>query len=139
MPRLRLMHVGICVTSEANMTPEGEIIVGEGAGVHEVRTEITRWDTRRDRVHSQVVRMARQGLTGRFELQSKNFREVTQDLRTIPCCSACSGTHLKLPFLALEVPVEIDGQKFTHSAICTIKRVEIFAMEAPDVKTACIS
>lgn len=75
MPKLRLMHRGICITSEPNMTLEGEIIIGEGAGSHDVETEIVGWDTRKDKVYKKVKNIARSGMTGRFAIHSKEFRE----------------------------------------------------------------
>lgn len=75
MKNFRLMHRGICITAEPNMTPEGEIIVGEGAGVHNVETEIVGWDTRKDKVYKKVKNIAKAGMFGRMAIHSKKFIE----------------------------------------------------------------
>lgn len=128
--KIKLMYRGIELTAEPKMNDLGEILTGADAGAIEICTPITGWDTRKDVVHSKVRTMIKNGLKGRFAIESQNMVKVTQDLRTISYCSACSGQHFKLPFIQMEVPVEVKGEMMTHSAICPIKRVEIFARES---------
>lgn len=67
------MHRGLVRTIEPNMDANGEILMGEGAGVHNVDTPITGWDTRKDKVYSKVKQS---GITcGTLHIQTKRFIE----------------------------------------------------------------